>query len=172
VGFGHRVRIGGALPRASVAAPISHRAQCLPTSREIVYSGGRWFTRRSKAMETSASTNEVLPERPNAVKLTERAAEMVVEAMKQEELSGHGLRVGVIGGGCAGLQYLLDFSDKKNDIDFVSEQYGVRVVIDPFSAGLLEGTTIDYVDGPQGTGFKFDNPNTIRRTCGCGSSFH
>ena len=98
------------------------------------------------------------------------AAEMVREAMHQEELDGHGLRIGVTGGGCSGLQYLLDFARDPGDLDFFEEQHGVRVFIDPFSAAHLAGTTIDYVDSLQGSGFKFDNPNIVR-SCGCGSSF-
>ena len=104
------------------------------------------------------------------IMLTERAAEMVKQAMAQESLDWHGLRVGVIGGGCAGLQYLLDFSETSSSHDFVSEQFGVSIYVDPFSAGHLYGTTVDYVDSLHGSGFKFENPN-IERSCGCGSSF-
>lgn len=107
---------------------------------------------------------------PTPVTLTEKAAAMVQEAMKQENLSGHGLRVGVMGGGCSGLQYLLDFAEKANDDDFVSTQHGVQIFVDPFSAGHLEGTTVDYVDDLNGSGFKFNNPNAVR-ACGCGNSF-
>ena len=106
----------------------------------------------------------------NPVVLTDKALEMVRSAMEQEGLDGHGLRVGVIGGGCSGLQYLLDFSKEPMDDDVVSEQGGVTIFVDPFSAGHLKGTTIDYVDGLQGSGFKFENPN-IQRSCGCGMSF-
>jgi iron-sulfur cluster assembly accessory protein len=107
---------------------------------------------------------------PMPVTITEKAAEMVVNAMKEEELEGHGLRIGVIGGGCSGLQYLLDFTKAPSDEDFTSEQHNIAVYIDPFSAAHLSGTIIDYVDGLQGAGFKFENPN-IQRSCGCGSSF-
>lgn len=110
------------------------------------------------------------PETPMPVTLTEKAAAMAKEAMKQENLSGHGLRVGVMGGGCSGLQYLLDFAEKPTDEDFVSEQFGLKVFVDPFSASHLDGTVIDYLEDLNGSGFKFNNPNTIR-TCGCGSSF-
>ena len=107
---------------------------------------------------------------PVPVQITEKAAEMVVNAMQEEELEGHGLRVGVIGGGCSGLQYLLDFTKAPSEEDFVSEQHHIAVYIDPFSAAHLAGTVIDYIDGLQGSGFKFENPN-IQRSCGCGSSF-
>ena len=117
-------------------------------------------------METSGD----VPLLPMPVSITENAAKMVQEAMEQEELEGYGLRVGVTGGGCSGLQYLLDFTKDANAMDFIGEQHGVNVFIDPFSAGHLEGTVVDYVDAISGTGFKFENPNIVR-SCGCGSSF-
>lgn len=120
-------------------------------------------------MQTETQTRD-LPEIPAPVTLTDKAVEMVKEAMAQEKLEGHALRIGVTGGGCSGLQYLLDFSDKPTEDDFVLEQGGVKVFIDPFSAAHLDGTVIDYVDGLHGSGFKFDNPQIVR-SCGCGSSF-
>lgn len=111
-----------------------------------------------------------VPLSPMPIQLTEKAAEMVKEAMVQEGLEDHGLRVGVIGGGCSGLQYLLDFAPEAGELDFVDQQHGVPIYVDPFSAAHLRGTTINYVDGLHGSGFKFENPN-ITRACGCGSSF-
>lgn len=113
---------------------------------------------------------EALPPIPDPVSLTPKAAEMVIQAMEQEDLHDYALRVGVMGGGCSGLQYLLDFADQPTEDDFVFSQHGVTLYVDPYSAGHLAGTVIDYVDGLQGSGFKFDNPN-ILRSCGCGSSF-
>lgn len=81
-----------------------------------------------------------------------------------------GLRVSVVGGGCSGFQYSLGFDDQPNPDDAVYEIDGVRVFVDPTSAGYLRGMTVDYVDGLHGAGFKFVNPNA-QRTCGCGSSF-
>lgn len=107
---------------------------------------------------------------PQPVTLTAKAAEMVKQAMVQENLAGHGLRVGVTGGGCSGLQYLLDFAKEPGEEDLISEQFGIQIFVDPYSAGHLHGTTVDYVDGLHGSGFKFENPN-IQRSCGCGSSF-
>ncbi len=111
-----------------------------------------------------------MPATPAPVKLTEKAAEMVKKAMADENMADHGLRVGVIGGGCSGLQYLLDFTPKATGEDFTDEQFGIPIFVDQYSAGHLMGTTIDYVDGLAGSGFKFENPN-IQRACGCGSSF-
>jgi iron-sulfur cluster assembly accessory protein len=117
----------------------------------------------------TATYNEI-PQMPLPINLTARAVEMVIEAMRQEDMVNHSLRVGVVGGGCSGLQYLLDFTDKPTDHDYAFSVAGINVLVDPFSAAHLQGTTIDYVDGLQGAGFKFENPN-VQRSCGCGSSF-
>lgn len=121
-------------------------------------------------VETNAPVPASPDVMPTPVVLTEKAAEMVKKAKEQEGLLTHGLRIGVIGGGCSGLQYLLDFAEQPSEEDFVSEQHGVTVFVDPFSASHLVGTEIDYIDGLQGSGFKFNNPN-VQRSCGCGSSF-
>ncbi|HEU4384221.1 MAG TPA: iron-sulfur cluster insertion protein ErpA [Anaeromyxobacteraceae bacterium] len=107
---------------------------------------------------------------PNVVSLTAKAVEMVKEAMAQENLAGHGIRVGVVGGGCSGFQYSMDFENQPREGDLVMEQDGVKLYVDPMSSMYLQGVTIDYVQGLQGAGFKFQNPNA-RNTCGCGSSF-
>ena len=104
------------------------------------------------------------------VQLTTRAIEMVKDAMEREGLHGHGIRIGVMGGGCAGFQYSMDFEKDLRDGDLSFEQEGVRLYVDPMSSMYLLGVTIDYVQGIQGAGFKFNNPNA-RTTCGCGSSF-
>lgn len=102
--------------------------------------------------------------------LTPKAVEMVKEAMEAEKLDDHGLRVYVQGGGCAGFQYGLDFDDEPRSGDFELDVDGLTVYIDSISAMHLEGTTIDYVMGMSGAGFKFNNP-WAKSTCGCGSSF-
>lgn len=106
------------------------------------------------------------------IRLTELAIQQIKEVMVQENLSdAHRLRIGVIGGGCAGLQFSLDFTDKiSEEYDFEFEEIGFKFVVDCFSAALLNGTTIDYVDGLQGSGFKFNNSNFVKK-CGCGESF-
>ena len=104
------------------------------------------------------------------IALTAKAIEMVRDAMKEEKLDGYGLRVFVQGGGCAGFQYGLDFDKEPRNGDFEFEFDGLRVFVDPMSAMHLDGTTIDYVMGISGAGFKFNNPNA-KTTCGCGSSF-
>lgn len=105
-----------------------------------------------------------------ALLLTAIAAEKVAEIREAEEIeSGYALRVKVLGGGCSGFQYDL-FFDEPEDSDMRFESHGVDLVSDQMSFMYLMGTEIDYVDGLQGAGFKFNNPNTTG-SCGCGSSF-
>jgi iron-sulfur cluster insertion protein len=104
------------------------------------------------------------------ISLTPVAAEKVNEIATAENLHGQGLRLRVIGGGCAGFQYDLYFEDSPTDFDERFESRGVNLFIDPLSYQYLDGTEIDYVEGAHGAGFKFGNPN-VTSTCGCGSSF-
>ncbi len=104
------------------------------------------------------------------ITLTAKAVEMVKDAIQREGLAGWGIRVGVVGGGCSGFQYSMDFEKDSKDGDMTFEQDGVRLHVDPMSSMYLQGVTIDYVVGLQGAGFKFNNPNA-KSTCGCGSSF-
>jgi len=104
------------------------------------------------------------------VTLTEKAAEMVKVAMERDGASGYGLRVGVLGGACSGLQYNLSFEETPGADDLVFEQDGVKIFVDLASRPHLQGVTLDYVTGLHGAGFKFLNPNATR-TCGCGTSF-
>ena len=126
--------------------------------------------------ETATSTPETLghvllgPDEEPPIQLTEKAVEMVKEAIEAEKLEGHGLRVFVQGGGCSGFQYGLDFDDAPRAGDFEMKFGDLTVYCDPISAMHLEGTGIDYVMGISGAGFKFNNPSA-KTTCGCGSSF-
>jgi iron-sulfur cluster assembly accessory protein len=106
----------------------------------------------------------------NFIVLTDKAVEMVKDAMQREGLAGYGIRVGVMGGGCAGFQYSMDFEQNAKEGDITVEQGGVKLYVDSMSSMYLQGVTIDYVVGLQGAGFKFNNPNA-KNTCGCGSSF-
>jgi iron-sulfur cluster assembly accessory protein len=106
----------------------------------------------------------------NPIVMTAKAVEMVKNAMEAEGLTGHGIRIGVVGGGCSGFQYSMDFEKEAKDGDLSFEQDGVKVYVDPMSNMYLQGVTIDYIQGLQGAGFKFNNPNA-RSTCGCGQSF-
>jgi iron-sulfur cluster assembly accessory protein len=104
------------------------------------------------------------------VGLTPLAAAKVNEIRGAEAIEAEmGLRLRVVGGGCAGFSYDLYF-DNPTEVDQQFEVQGVRVVVDEMSLMYLVGTEIDYVEGLQGAGFKFQNPN-VKSTCGCGSSF-
>jgi iron-sulfur cluster assembly accessory protein len=119
----------------------------------------------------AAAPKTLVPSEPaSPVALTAKAVEMVKDAMTRENLAGYGVRVGVVGGGCSGFQYSMDFENAERDGDVVYEQDGVRLYVDPMSSMYLQGVSIDYVVGLQGAGFKFVNPNA-RNTCGCGQSF-
>lgn len=102
--------------------------------------------------------------------LTDTATEKVRSLIEQEGVADLALRVAVRPGGCSGFSYEMFFdTDVAND-DKTLDYEGVKVVVDPSSAQLLEGATLDYKDGLQGAGFAIDNPNA-QRTCGCGQSF-
>ena len=105
------------------------------------------------------------------VTLTAKAVEMVKITRDQEGIdASHGLRIAVRGGGCSGFEYALDFESEARDNDWIYDQEGLTIYVDSVSARYLEGTSIDYVLGMAGAGFKFINPQA-RGTCGCGSSF-
>jgi iron-sulfur cluster insertion protein len=101
---------------------------------------------------------------------TPSAVDAVRKALKEEGEEGDFLRVSVVGGGCSGYQYGLDFDKEERMGDVELNFDGVKVVLDAISVGYLRGTVVDYVSGLNGTGFQFKNPNA-KRTCGCGSSF-
>ncbi len=103
--------------------------------------------------------------------LTEMAAGKVKQLLDRDGRDDRfGLRVKVVGGGCSGLQYQLMFDDQRSEWDQASEQNGVTVIVDTKSAVYLVGSTVDYVDDLNGSGFKIENPNASS-TCGCGQSF-
>lgn len=104
------------------------------------------------------------------VRLSERAAAEVRRIVANKQIpEGYGLRVGVKGGGCSGMSYVLGF-DKRREHDLVFEASGITIYMDKRQGLYLMGTTVDYHDGLDARGFVFDNPNATQ-TCGCGSSF-
>lgn len=109
----------------------------------------------------------------NMIFVTDKAKEKVT-ALKQQANTGldehYFLRVSVVGGGCSGLSYKLDFDNESKPNDQVFEDNGVKVVTDMKSFLYLYNTTLDFSDGLNGKGFHFNNPNASR-TCGCGESF-
>jgi iron-sulfur cluster assembly accessory protein len=96
--------------------------------------------------------------------------EKVKELMARENKDGHGLRVAVQGGGCAGFQYGLTYEKDGQENDHVLEFNGLKVYVDALSMPFLDEVTVDYVDGLSGAGFKITNPKASG-SCGCGSSF-
>jgi len=105
------------------------------------------------------------------ITLTDPAAVKVKQLITDEGEEGLMLRVAVRPGGCSGFSYEMFFDTDKAEDDLLGDYPdGVKVVVDPSSAQLLDGATLDYKDGLQGAGFSINNPNA-ERTCGCGSSF-
>ena len=109
----------------------------------------------------------------NAILVSEKAKAKVNKLMEDAGIanaSSYFLRVGVVGGGCSGLSYKLDFDNEQKPMDQVFEDNGVKVVTDLKSFLYLVNTELDFSDGLNGKGFYFNNPNASR-SCGCGESF-
>jgi iron-sulfur cluster assembly protein/iron-sulfur cluster insertion protein len=104
------------------------------------------------------------------ITLTDAAADKVRELLDAEGEPELALRVAVRPGGCSGFSYEMFFDGEIADDDEQAQFGGVRVLVDPSSAQLLVGATLDYKDGLQSAGFSINNPNATR-TCGCGQSF-
>ena len=116
-------------------------------------------------MSTSTTSDLELTVTPGAA--VEVKKFMAAEGVTDQE---GGLRVSVQPGGCSGFKYSLVIEDRSAEDDFVLENDGFKVFVDPFSAQYISGVTIDYVTSMQGSGFTFKNPNATGG-CGCGSSF-
>lgn len=104
------------------------------------------------------------------IALSDTAATKVKELLDAEGEPDLALRVAVRPGGCSGFSYEMFFDAEVAPDDLLADYGGVKVVVDPSSAQLLTGATLDYKDGLQQAGFAIDNPNA-QRTCGCGQSF-
>ncbi|MBI3996764.1 MAG: iron-sulfur cluster assembly accessory protein [Candidatus Omnitrophica bacterium] len=105
------------------------------------------------------------------ITLTQTAAQEARRLIEQESKPNLGLRIGVKGGGCSGMTYVLGIEDatpKQYDTTF--EQDGIKILIDAKSHLYLDGTTIDYKNAIMGGGFQFNNP-LAKKSCGCGTSF-
>ena len=104
------------------------------------------------------------------ITLTDTAASKVKDLIEAEGEPNLALRVAVRPGGCSGFSYEMFFDTDVAEDDRLTDDQGVRVVVDSSSAELLQGATLDYKDGLQGAGFAIENPNA-QRSCGCGKSF-
>ncbi|MBI5471391.1 MAG: iron-sulfur cluster assembly accessory protein [Ignavibacteriae bacterium] len=105
------------------------------------------------------------------ITLTEKAANQIRKLKAENNIpEDHGLRLGVKGGGCSGMTYVLAFDEKPKENDKLMDQHGIRMFVDPKSLFFLSGTVLDFSDGLNGKGFVFNNPQAAK-TCGCGQSF-
>jgi iron-sulfur cluster assembly protein len=103
------------------------------------------------------------------IQVTPKAVEKIRQAFAKQGVSG-GLRLGVQGGGCSGLSYLIKFETQSRSNDKVFEFDDVKIFVDPKSLLYLEGLTLDYTESLMQSGFSFQNPNA-KKSCGCGTSF-
>jgi len=107
--------------------------------------------------------------KPQVMKLTERAAERINAIMADKGAAGAGLRIGVKKGGCAGMEYTMEWAAEQKVFDEVVEQHGAKVLIDPKAVMYLLGTEMDYRTEKLSSQFVFSNPNQTGE-CGCGES--
>jgi len=110
-------------------------------------------------------------ERPQAMMITEPAADRIRALLASRGKPSVGVRVGVRSKGCSGLSYTLEYADSQEPYDEVVEAHGVKVLIDPKASMFIIGTEMDYKEDKLESGFVFTNPNEKAR-CGCGESFH
>lgn len=106
---------------------------------------------------------------PN-IHVTPKAVLKIRESFAREGVSGGGLRLGVLGGGCSGLSYQFKYDARARPTDSVFEFEDIKVFVDPKSMIYLDGVTLDYRESLMYSGFAFENPNATK-SCGCGTSF-
>jgi iron-sulfur cluster assembly protein len=104
------------------------------------------------------------------IEVTETAQKQVRQILQSQSKHGWGVRVGVKGGGCSGLSYVMDIAEKAEEKDKVFDYEGFQVFCDPKSYFYLNGLSLDFSTDLMGGGFRFNNPNATK-TCGCGTSF-
>lgn len=104
------------------------------------------------------------------ITFTEKAAEKVRTLQQAEGKPGYALRLRVVGGGCSGYSYSMDFEQETAEGDVSFEDHGVKVLVDPKSLPMIDNCQVDWVDALTGAGFTIQNPNS-KGNCGCGHSF-
>ena len=131
-----------------------------------------WRCSQGRTSRYSGCVPHVLPQlvEEAMITLTDSAAGKVKQLISSEGDESLALRVAVRPGGCSGFSYEMFFDSDVAQDALTVEQGGVRVIVDPSSAQLLTGATLDYKDGLDQSGFAITNPNA-QRTCGCGQSF-
>src|SRR2546423_601238 len=127
-------------------------------------------TTPTKNSETHPHAAPAAETKTQPVILTDNAIAKVKEIMAQQDPVPTGLRIGVVGGGCSGFSYSMQFDNSAGMMDKVFDFEGLKVYVDATSVMYLNGCRVDYVESLEGAGFKFENPN-VKSTCGCGSSF-
>jgi iron-sulfur cluster assembly protein len=126
------------------------------------------MTNMTQTATTPVSKPKARP-RPQVMKLTDAAAQRVLELMKRADSEIIGLRVGVKNGGCAGQSYTVEYAHEIRPSDEVVEDKGVKILIDPKAVLFLLGTEMDYKADKMQAQFVFNNPNEVS-ACGCGES--
>lgn len=121
-------------------------------------------------MSTTETTETTETPAKGVIAISDAAAAKVAELLILEQNDALALRIAVRPGGCSGYSYEMFFDSELTPEDVTTVRGAVRVVVDPASAQLLTGATLDYKDGLQGAGFSINNPNATR-SCGCGQSF-
>jgi len=121
-------------------------------------------------MATTVQPNIETTPKALPVTLTPTAVAKVKEIMAQQDPMPAGLRIGVVGGGCSGFSYSMNFENAAGMMDKVFNFDELKVFVDATSVMYLQGCVVDYVETLEAAGFKFENPN-VKSTCGCGSSF-
>jgi iron-sulfur cluster assembly accessory protein len=129
-----------------------------------------------KEIRMATTTTPTTPTTPESkpktapISLTPNAIAKVKEIMGSQTPVPAGLRVSVVGGGCSGFSYSMQFENSAGMMDKTFDMDGLKVYVDATSVMYLNGCIVDYVETLEGAGFKFANPN-VKSTCGCGSSF-
>lgn len=104
------------------------------------------------------------------IALTEEAVTKVREMIQEQDPRPAGLRIAVVGGGCSGFSYSMNFENNPGMLDKTYDSDGFKLFVDQASLVYLDGIEVDFVNTLEGSGFKFNNPQ-VKSTCGCGSSF-
>jgi iron-sulfur cluster assembly accessory protein len=126
---------------------------------------------KAKEIRMATTTVPEVTKKAAPVTLTGNAVAKVKEIMGQQNPVPAGLRIGVVGGGCSGFSYSMQFENAAGMMDKTFDMDGLKVFVDATSVMYLNGCVVDYVETLEGAGFKFENPN-VKSTCGCGSSFN
>lgn len=103
------------------------------------------------------------------ITLTEKAAAKVKQMLKKENKEDYGLRLGIVAGGCSGYMYEIQLEKEAKENDLVIKDRGIKIFMNPESIAFMKGSTVDYREALQNSGFKINNPN-VKRSCGCGHS--